>query len=68
MAGFDEFDPANSCVIGDPQNAWDGPTRMTAWRIFHPVENGRRARWTRKLRQLKSTPCKGDPEQQAICV
>jgi hypothetical protein len=34
----------------------DGRTRMTAERIFHPVENGRRARWTGKLRQSKIMP------------
>ncbi len=34
MAGFDEVDPANSCLLGGPP---------TAELIFNPIQNGQRA-------------------------
>jgi hypothetical protein len=42
MAGFDEVDPANSCVLGGPPNVWMAGRAHDAERIFNPIENGQR--------------------------
>jgi hypothetical protein len=38
MAGFDEVDPANSCVLGGPPNMWAGRTHDRA--DLQPNQNG----------------------------
>jgi hypothetical protein len=43
MAGFDEVDPANSCLLGGPPNVWVARRAHDGRANLNPIENGRRA-------------------------
>src|SRR6266852_6396471 len=59
MAGFDEVDPANSCLLGGPSNVWLARRAHDGRADFQPNPE-RPARWTRDVRYPESTPCNGD--------